>query len=294
MSMIAIDAEKVQSTVRQLLADDVPVLEHIHFSFALRNISISLREQLVRHRIGVKIGDAIGIDQIPDLADSSFWSQTSRMVPASNFASEGRYITPKSIDDRLMYNDVNLTTANEYKRFMHHCETFYQELLDAGVPMEDARQILPLGYTHNIVWTLSLKALKHIIGKRACWIAQYGLWGEVIQGMVRELTKKVHPIFNTIVAPPCFTNGKFSGCPIHQINVARLSGEDPYPPCPIWSTHTEDKHFPMPNYDHVWHIHDGDLVTNNEVQEKMMERMRKEYEELWGRNSDTGELIKGK
>src|SRR5688572_21105392 len=74
-----------------IIRSKIPVLENLNFTFILENVSISFREQMVRHRIGIKVGDMVGVDIVPDLHMSSWWSQTMRVMDVGNFAEEKRY-----------------------------------------------------------------------------------------------------------------------------------------------------------------------------------------------------------
>jgi hypothetical protein len=71
-----VPAEEVEKLFMAVIAQRIPIGEHIDFVFMLENISISWREQAVRHRIGTSASpERLGMDIIPDLQDSSFWSQ---------------------------------------------------------------------------------------------------------------------------------------------------------------------------------------------------------------------------
>lgn len=292
--------EEVLAICKQLLDEDIPVLENISFTFYLTNIPVSLREQLVRHRIGVEVGPLQGIDQIPELGKSTFWSQTSRMVSQGDFYTNKRFYLPDSLqslsspDDDFKYNQAQLA----FDEAMDTAQQVYNDLIELGVPMEDARQVLPLAATQSMTWTLNLKAIKHILGKRACWIAQYNLWASIITDMVDELCSKVSPIFRSLVQPPCMEKGKFKSCPIAMVNVSRLRGEDPYPPCPIWATNAEGASS-TDIATNTWHfthqssrnLYKRGLATDDPQQAQMMTKMREQFEKTWKLSADTGESL---
>lgn len=229
-----------EETVRMLLTEDVPVTENLTFVFLIENMPISLREQMVRHRIGTNFDDRLGVDIVPDLADSSWWSQTFRVLDMSNFHEDGAYFIPESLKGKYVRTPYGDQHADEYlKGCYHKVQQMYREMLQAGIAKEDARQILPLGTTHRITWQVNLKALTHIIGKRTCWIAQRGLWQDFIVQAVRELAEKVDPLFQELINPPCMKGGTFSECLYHGINRERVTGRDGFPPCPLWLHHHE-------------------------------------------------------
>jgi thymidylate synthase ThyX len=263
-------ARHIRDELDMIINESIPVVENLHFVFHLQNIPISLREQLVRHRIGTTIDPRVGADIIPnpislmmremppgsfmhmdilgDLAESTFWSQTSRVIPADKFFDEGRYIVPKSLEGKTVTSqDPTDPWDQDAKAFyldtLKSIQTAYQMLMAAGVHIEDCRQIVPVGTTHGITWTVNLKALLHIFGKRSSWIAQIGIWGEIMGMMADELCNKVHPMFRRVLLPQCIKKGKYVGCPVAGTNAERVSGVDGMPPCPIWIS--EEKDAPM-------------------------------------------------
>jgi thymidylate synthase ThyX len=222
----------LQNELKMLLSDAVPVTEHITFSFSLQNIPISLREQLVRHRIGtafdLKVGaDMVAIDHIPELASSSFWSQTSRILDQEAFFDEGRFILPESI--------ANSPQKLDFLSVLKSIQEGYCRLAEAGVPLEDCRQLLPLATTHNMVWTLNLKSLANVVGRRTCWVSQSSLWESLLVQIVQELCIKVSPLFSYLAAPPCIKRGKFCECIVKGTNEDRIKGRDgDQAPCPLY------------------------------------------------------------
>lgn len=284
--------EKVLAMFEEVLNEGIPIAETLHFVFMIENVSISFREQMVRHRIGVKNGERLGVDIIPDLPDSTWWSQSMRVLDMSGFATNRQYRMPGGL------------TPQQEASFHSHMlaiEKCYQELLKDGVPAEEAREILPLGTTHRISWTLNMAAIKHILGKRACWILQAGLWAPVIQGMVNELADKVHPIFRKLVSPPCISKGKFSSCPFEGSNRERIQDGEPLPPCPLWMEKRPEAATQMielsprkTSWQAIPHPTEGwtAFQTSDMNQALKSENMRREFETNWGISLETGLPLK--
>ena len=160
---------EIEELFRAVIAQRIPIGEHVDFVFMLENVSVSWREQAVRHRIGVnpspeRLGSDIVVDRIPDLSDSSFWSQSMRIQNMGAFARRGAYRLPRSIRD----HELSERLEGVYRDTMFHIEAAYNILVKAGIPMEDAREVIPLGAHHRISWKLNIAALQHIIGKRGC------------------------------------------------------------------------------------------------------------------------------
>src|ERR1017187_3628116 len=200
------DDQKLEGDMRalfvQLLGMGLPILENVQFVFMLEEIPVSFREQLVRHRIGSRVGDQLGVDIIPDLAESTFWSQTMRVRDMGQFAHNRAFEKPASLEGKVCPNGE--TAVYRYFQFMDEAERVYNDLVASGMGREDAREVLPMATTHRISWGVNLRALQHVLGNRTCWIAQAGLWQPVLEGILSELTKKVSPVFAELAKPPCW------------------------------------------------------------------------------------------
>ncbi len=275
--------EEVVSLFRKVIASGIPVAESIQFVFLLEGIPISLREQLVRHRVGVKVGERLGVDMIPDLAASTWWSQSMRVLEMGEFAQRGEYFVPESIlqdQGRMGVYDVAMQEA----------EQAYQRLVEKGVPLEDARNVLPLGVTHRLTWALNLGALKHIVGKRGCWILQLGIWEPVIVGMVEQLATRVHPAFRELIDPPCFHAGKWDGCKFRLDNQYRFEGKDPLPPCTLWASKHREELLQLQSKD--WCLVGKHLVAKHDDERgEELDNMENKYRQLWQREPLTGEKL---
>lgn len=305
--------ERVQKVLDQIFDEDIPCTENLNFSFAFKNMSISLREQMVRHRIGVTVGERTGIDIVPDLSKSTWWSQTMRMLPMDKFYDDGRFLIPDSLKGKVCIDESqgpefsHMAADELYDDLMRQIEFVYGKLIAAGVPMEDARQIIPIGATHGITWTLNLKAMAHILGKRACWVAQANLWEILIAGMVDELCTHVHPRFRKLILPPCFKKGRYNTCPYFQINTERVQGRDHMPPCPLYVYHETALAVQASKMS----IHDtgteatwkptqaagfdlGDITNWNSsqpIERQMLQDNIERFERLWKLNVMTGEPL---
>lgn len=273
----------------RLLRDGLPVLEMVEVVLLLENVPIALREQLVRHRVGHKFGPELGVDMIPELAgDSTFWTQTMRVRDMRNFHSRGQYSTPEAIEQ-------DEDAAARYHACMERIEFEYGELLDLGVEIQDARNVLPMGMTHRMTWRTNLMALRHLIGKRTCWIAQLGMWEPVVLGVIKVLAETIHPSLADWVNPPCIGTGDcYSKCDYHEENWARIEGRDPYPPCPMYVFNNRGDAAQASGRakpDSGWVVNSGELDPKNSNEAAPFRRMKERYAKLWGRNAKTGERI---
>jgi thymidylate synthase ThyX len=191
----------------------IPIAEMVHFVFRLSNVTIAFREQLVRHRT------------------NSYWIQSGRITDYSKVFDFCGYNIPESVH--------KLGPEFEQKWVGHWFETqgLYEDLKKAGVPDEDAREIVGSGATHRLTMGINLRSLIELLKHRTCYIAQ-GHWVPVVVGIIEELKTKVDPIFGVLGHPPCWdSERKFTACKYEAICVERFQGKDPHPMCPLWLGH---------------------------------------------------------
>lgn len=146
-------------------------VEHASFTFAVEGVSRALTHQLVRHRV------------------ASFSQQSQRYVKFKN--GEFEFITPPKISG-------NPELKKKFEAKMQEIGAFYEEMLTAGIPAEDARAILPNAAATKIVFTMNARSLLNFFEHRLCVRAQ-----TEIRAMATEMLKLVKP-----VAPNIF---KFAG-----------------------------------------------------------------------------------
>lgn len=301
--------KEVRKIFEEVVTMKIPLAETIDFVFTIDHCSIALREQMVRHRIGHRFGAQLGADIIPDIAESTWWAQTMRVKDMGTYATDGEYLVPESIEgnDKQIkasaiddHDGERLTVEKFYHGTMRWIEESYRRLVKEGVPIEDARNLLPLGCQHRLTWKLNLSALMHILSKRGCWIAQLGMWEPVIMGMVNELATKVDPFFRKLIAPPCIDGrtDRFKECVFKLENHNRFVGEDPYPPCPLWLHHHAREEAPVTMADltvkgnPVWretYERPWSWQGPSPEADTLLARRAAQYGRLWGRNPVTGD-----
>lgn len=149
------------------------VLEHVAFTFGIEGISRACSHQLVRHRI------------------ASFSQQSQRYVSHTEpFAA----VVPPSIAGQP-------ELAQRFDAFLAETHRLYRELLDAGVPAEDARFVLPNAAATKLVFTMNARELHHFFALRCCRRAQWE-----IRLMAREMLKlarQAAPLLFVDAGPGC-------------------------------------------------------------------------------------------
>lgn len=149
------------------------VLEHASFTFGIEGISRVTTHQLVRHRI------------------ASFSQQSQRYV---SHKEEFTSIMPDSIAEN--------NEARQIFAFMSETvHKAYAQLVDMGIPAEDARYILPNATETKIIMTMNARELLHFFALRCCQRAQWEI-REMSVEMLR-IVKRVAPVIFREAGPGC-------------------------------------------------------------------------------------------
>lgn len=151
-------------------------LEHVTFTFAIEGVSRTLTHQLVRHRI------------------ASYSQQSQRYVNESNF----EYIVPPSIAK-------NQRSISKFTNLMTSINRVYNELIDAGIPKEDARYILPNATETKIIVTFNVRSLLHFFSLRCCNRAQWEI--RILANLMLAEVKKVAPLLFKKTGSACKQKG---------------------------------------------------------------------------------------
>lgn len=172
-----ISPEKVERLLNGLKESghDSPV-EHCTFSFGIEGVSRALTHQLVRHRI------------------ASYSQQSQRYVKLSKVD----VIKPPSIDK-------NPETAAVFDAVMEQITAAYRQLLEAGVPAEDARYVLPNACESKIIATFNARSLLHFLEIRTCVRAQWEIRRLALE--MQRLVREVAPLLFKLSGPSCETLG---------------------------------------------------------------------------------------
>ena len=147
------------------------VLEHISFTFHISGVSRALLAQLTRHR------------------HASFSVRSQRYCDEYGF----KYITPSSVEK----------TASDiyYAEVMDAASDAYDGLIDAGMPAEDARMVLPNACCTELYMTMNARALIESSRQRLCSRAQWEI-RQMFEAM-REAVRPVCPEVADWMRPKC-------------------------------------------------------------------------------------------
>ncbi len=165
-------------------------LEHASYTFAIDGVSRALTHQLVRHRL------------------ASFNQQSQRYVAYTEGLST---IKPASIAQNEEANRL-------FDEMIERTVEAYQAFLDAGVPAEDARYILPNAAETKIVVTMNIRELLHFFSLRCCNRAQWEI--RDLAWAMLELVRPTAPFVFAEAGPGCVRGA----CP-----EGKMTCGNPYP-----------------------------------------------------------------
>ena len=171
--METLSDDKIESVLNTILASGhLSTLEHASYTFAIDGVSRAMTHQLVRHRL------------------ASFNQQSQRYV---TFKDEPDFIVPQTVEDAGAREAYDKAATAAFQA--------YRDLVEAGVPAEDARYLLPNACETKIVVTMNIRELLHFFSVRCCNRAQWEI-REVACRML-DLVRPTAPLVFEHAGPGC-------------------------------------------------------------------------------------------
>lgn len=172
--MESLTDEKIRKVLTTIMASGhFSTLEHASYTFAVEGVSRALTHQLVRHRL------------------ASFNQQSQRYV---KFKEEPPIVRPASVD-------TNPEATQAFDEAIEACWQAYDKLVQAGVPAEDARYVLPNACETKIVVTMNIRELMHFFSNRCCNRAQWEI--RELAWKMLELVRPTAPFIFRTAGPGC-------------------------------------------------------------------------------------------
>ena len=186
--METMPSERIESVLTTIMSSGhFSTLEHASYTFAVDGVSRALTHQLVRHRI------------------ASFNQQSQRYV---KFTGDVAVVKPESVAG-------NAAASEAFDKAIQAAVDAYHALLEAGVPAEDARYLLPNAAESKIVITMNVRELLHFFSLRCCNRAQWEI-REVAWQML-EQAYAVAPQLMRLAGPGCL----HGACPEGRMSCAK-------------------------------------------------------------------------
>jgi thymidylate synthase (FAD) len=158
-----------EEIIRMIVDNDYSsALEHIVFTFDLRDISVALSRELLEHRI------------------ASHTARSTRYVEEADFG----YFIPKEFEK-------NEEAKEEFIQLMEEIARVYRRLREMGITRESTRYVLPLATHTNYIWTINVRSLINFLGLRLCVRASPEL-RELARMIHREVIKVYPEIFRDL------------------------------------------------------------------------------------------------
>lgn len=172
-----LSSPQIDNLFKQLLdSGHLSTFEHASFTFSIQGISRVTSHQLVRHRL------------------ASYTQQSQRYVPLKEY----HYVTPPTISSQPKL-------LARYQEGLKNAHELYSQMLEAGIPAEDARYIIPQAIETQLVMTMNARELLHSCSLRLCLRAQWEIV-ELFESIKAEV-EKVAPHLGTELKPKCYRLG---------------------------------------------------------------------------------------
>ena len=144
--------------------------EFVNYTFEIKEVTRAFTHQFVRTRTG------------------SYAQQTMRMLNKECFS----YETPDTVN-------LNQKALERYQECMSDIQSCYDELIDMGIPIEDARGVLPTNIHTNIIAQFNLRTLADMAKSRTGGRTQ-NEYRTVFEAMAKEVIA-IHPWTKSFLFP---------------------------------------------------------------------------------------------
>lgn len=164
-----------------LLSGHYSVLEHLFFNLSFDNVSVFVEQFMIEYRL------------------ASFTVKSRRYV---NFGNMG-YYEPEFVENDTE-NEPKMSTI--YQEHIDYLFREYNNLLEAGVPKEDARFVLPYCFRSNFYCSVNAREFIHIVSEmlygRGAKYSEVKLLGGMLLEQCREeypyLCKQIEKSYNHV------------------------------------------------------------------------------------------------
>ena len=140
-------------------------LEGVSLKFMIEAVTRSFTHQMVRQRVG------------------AYYVQESLRFAVKRGLAQEVALPPSIVSDAAHQDEGPQKIWNDTVAAI---ETAYNGLVDAGIPAEDARGLLPHAVTTRIIYHTNLRALFEHAGNRLCTQAQFE-WRSVFMGIMKAI-----------------------------------------------------------------------------------------------------------
>lgn len=144
-------------------------LEMVHMLWLLNDVTRAFTHQLVRYRVG-----------------TAFVQESMRFFGMHSVFKV--LITGEAARSKGGLTDVPWP---DYIEGATKAIESYVEMIDRGIPDQDARGVLPTNILTNIYFDCSMRTLQNIFPQRLCCQAQQGEWQPILREMRKQISEKM-------------------------------------------------------------------------------------------------------
>lgn len=174
-----LDSAQIKRLIYQLKdSGHTSTWEHVSFTFAIEGVSRVLLSEITRHRIA------------------------SFSVRSQRYCAEGEceFIEPNTISKKRDEAPDDIFWAS-----VCNAKDDYKDLLEEGIPKEDARYVLPNATATRMIVTMNTRALTHFFNLRCCRRSLPEI-RELANAML-DLVKKIAPTLFEKAGASCVSLG---------------------------------------------------------------------------------------
>jgi thymidylate synthase (FAD) len=177
-SLTEISSNEAEDIFRDILKTELQgALEFVHFVIQMEDVSRAFQQQLTRTRL------------------AAYSAESLRFTESGMKVAVGSHVLQSDA-----HGDVSWMAEEQI--LMSNIEHLYHDMIEDGVPVEEARGILPLNVLSKVGMCVSYKTLIAMSRVRMCYQSQAGEWGNVFGQIVSELDR-IDPLLTVPLGPFC-------------------------------------------------------------------------------------------
>lgn len=185
--MTEVMKDRVREACRQGSPSVGQILETVQFTFLVNGISRACTHQIVRTRIGACFSQHGG-------RDNDWRMRPFRCPETIDRTLQGRGVPPQWPDgnnDTSRLWNLEREHGDVLAHWFAYTKELYSALVDAGVPWQDARRVLPIGCETYIYASYSFAALKGLLRNRLEHIMDWEI--NCVSQLMRRAVKMACP-----------------------------------------------------------------------------------------------------